>query len=482
MENINNKNKFNLFKLYKEENLYKFLCYALISIIFFNSILNLFFQNRQDVFSNINLYDFIAGISLFICLYTVGNAIKKQFKFESVSIGIIYYLFSFFIFDCFILFFYQKLAFLEILYLVNVLWLLFFIVNLKNLKKIIYLIIPFTFLRFYFEQYKHKLTFNNNIRGDVEAVFFEQAKNIYEGSYFISINNYIFEGYPQFLSYIQSIFLGTAGSISNYNFFAFTSHIVFYLSLLFFTELNISKFHKLICMGLFSLLLLNSKFLQFLFTTSLMSEGVVSLFTAILVIAALNNLNNPDGLDYKIFLLLGVLYFSKQFNSTLVIIIIFCLFFIKGRNKIVLLGLSGVALKELLFLFVFTEVSKDHHIRQMNLKDTILDLLLFRDLQIKNIFSILQNLWIDKPLVILFFVFYFSYLYSKKMIKKFELKTDLIFLLINLNIIFVFLIYISVWKNMELESPIRYFLSNLHLILSSIFLSIEISKNKIIKS
>ena len=232
-------------------------------------------------------------------------------------------------------------------------------------------------------------------------------------------------------------------------------------------------------MGLFSLLILNSKFLQFLFTTSLMSEGLVSLFTAILVIAALNNLNNPDGLDYNLFLLLGVLYFSKQFNSTLVIILILCLFFIKGRNKIVLLGLSGVVLKELLFLFVFTEVSKDHHIRQMNVTDTILDLLLFRDLQIKNIFSILQNLWIDKPLVILFFVFYFSYLYSKILIKKFEIKTDLIFLLINLNIIFVFLIYISVWKNMELESPIRYFLSNLHLILSSIFISIEISKNKI---
>ena len=137
MENIINKNKFNLFKLNKEENLYKFLCYALISIIFFNSIWNLFFQNRQDVFSNINLYDFIIGISLFICLCTVGNTIKKQFNFESVSIGIIFYLFSFFIFDCFALFFYQKLEFLDVLYLVNVLWLLFFVVKIKNLKNII---------------------------------------------------------------------------------------------------------------------------------------------------------------------------------------------------------------------------------------------------------------------------------------------------------------------------------------------------------
>ena len=284
-------------------------------------------------------------------------------------------------------------------------------------------------------------------------------------------------GYSQFLSYIQSVFLGIAGSISSYNFFAFTSHIVFYLSLLFFIELNISKLHKLISIGLFSLLLLNSNFLQFLFTTSLMSEGLVSLFTAILIIAAINNAKNPEDIDYKIFLLLGVMYFSKQFNSSLVIIATLFLFFNKGKNKLVLLGFSGIALKELLFLFVFTGSSKDHHIRQIDVTDTILDLLLFRDLQIKNIFSILQNLWIDKPLVILFFIFYFSYIYSKILIKNFKLQTDLIFLLINLNIVFVFLIYISVWQNMELESPIRYFLSNLHLVITSILLTIEGGKN-----
>jgi hypothetical protein len=152
-------------------------------------------------------------------------------------------------------------------------------------------------------------------------------------------------------------------------------------------------------------------------------------------------------------------------------------FFITGRNKVVILGFSGVVIKELLFLFVFTDVSKDHHIRQMDVTDTILDLLLFRDLQIQNIFSIIQNLWMDKPLSILFFIFYFSYVYSKIFTKKFELRNDLIFILINLNIIFVFLIYISVWQNMELESPIRYFLNNLHLLISSILISIESAKS-----
>jgi hypothetical protein len=348
------------------------------------------------------------------------------------------------------------------------------------LKNFLFITIPFISLRIFFNEFNSQFTINKNIRGDVEAIFFQQAKNIYEGSYFNSINNYVFEGYPQFLSYIQSIFLGLSSNIETYNFFSFTSHIVFYLTLLFFMELNISNFHKFISITLFSLLLLNSEFLQFLFTASLMSEGLVSLFTAILTISVINNTNNSKELDYKIFLLFGIMYFSKQFNSSLVLITILFLFFMKRRSKIVLFGFSGIVLKELLYLFVFTEVSKDHHIKQIDVRDTIFDLLLFRDLQIQNIFSILQNLWKDKPIVILFFIFYFSYIYSRIFVKKFELQTDLIFILINLNIVFVFLIYISVWQNMELESPIRYFMNYLHLLVISIFLVIEKTKNHVI--
>jgi len=464
--------------LFKEEKLYRFFCYLLVFIIFLNAIFNILFGDKNNIFDEINFFDIFAGLLLFISLYAVGNSLKNLLRFEYVSLGITFYLFSFFIFDCIILFFYQKLSFLEILLVVNFLWFCLFILKLKSLKNVLSILIPFISLRLYFEEFNSKLTINNNIRGDVEAVFFDQAKNIYESSYFISINNFVFEGYPQFISYIQAIFLGITSNISTYNFFSFTSHIVFYLSLLFFIELNLSNFHKIISVGLFSILLLNSSFLQFLFSTSLMSEGLVSLFTAILIITAINNTNNPKDLDYKIFLLLGVMYFSKQFNSTLIVILTLFLFLFKGRNKIILLGLSGIALKEFLFLFVFSEISKDHHIRQMDIQDTVLDLLLFRDLKIQNIFSIIQNLWIDKPLAILFFIFYFSFIYSKIFIKKFELQTDLIFILININIVFVFLIYISVWQNMELESPIRYFLNNLHLLIISTLLSIENAKNR----
>ena len=464
--------------MFKEEKLYRFSCYALFLIICLNSIFNAFQKNRVNILSNINLFDLITGILLFIFLCLVGNLVNKLLKFESVSLGVTSYLFSFFLFDSLILFFYQKLTFLEVLLIVNFIWLSFFLFKLKNLKRILPIFLSFASLRLYFDTFKSRLTTNNNIIGDVEAVFFDQAKNIYESSYFNSINNYVFEGYPQFLSYIQSIFLGLSTNSPQYNFYSFTSHIVFYLSILFFIELNISKFHKLTLITLFSLLLLNSSFLTFLFTTSLMSEGLVSLFTAITVVSVLNNLSSGGNLDYKLFLLLGLMYFSKQFNSSLVLLLVILLYFISGKNKAVLFGFSGIALKELLFLFVFTgaEISKDHHIRQIDIADTILDLLLFRDLEVENIFLILKNFWIDKPIVILFFIFYFSYIYSKIFIKKFELQSDLIFLLINLNIIFVFLLYISVWQNMELESPIRYFLSNLHLLMLSIFLKIDKTK------
>ena len=198
----------------------------------------------------------------------MGNLVKKILKFDSVSVGIIAYLFSFFIIDSLILFFYQQLSFIEIVLIVNLLWLSFFIFKSWNVTNLLQIIFSIISLRLFFDFFESRLTKNKNIIGDVEAVFFNQAKNIYEGSYFNSVNNYIVEGYPQFLSYIQSIFLGLSANIQQYNFYSFTSHIVFYFSLLFFIELNISKFHKLTLISLFSLLILNSSFLSFLFTTS----------------------------------------------------------------------------------------------------------------------------------------------------------------------------------------------------------------------
>jgi len=465
-----------LSKLLARDRVHISVSYFLVSVILLNSIINIFNDKKLNFFLEINFFDITSGLFLFTFLLNMGMLIKNSFKFDSISISIVFYLFSFFVIDCLILFFYKEFSFLELVLVINIFWIFLILIKSKNIKGMVPAIISFVFLKTFVNLFKSRLTVNNNLIGDVNAVFYDQAKNIYENSYYYSINNFVFEGYPQFISYIQSLFLGISSDVLSYNFFAYTSHIVFYLSILFFAELNISRLNKFFIISLFSLLIFNSHFLKLLISTSLMSEGLVNLFTAITTVAVLDNVSKHQRLDTKLFFIFGIMYFSKQFNSSLVIISLLILLLITKLNKTVFIGFFGFIMKEMLYLFVFQDIEKDHHIKQMDVLDTVLDLILLRDLKIENFILILKNLWIDKPIVILFFVFYFVFLYSKIINKKFDLTSDLIFLIINLNIIFVFLLYISVWRNMELESPIRYFLNYFQLIIISIFL--EIDKHK----
>lgn len=456
----------------RKNQIHILISYLLIGVILLNSILNVL-KGKNFNTIEVNYFDLIAGLFLFAFLISIGILIKDNLKFESISIAIVCYLFSFFVLDCFILFFFKEFKFLEIFLIVNVLWIFLILSRSKKIIELFPPLISITILKVFTSSFQSKFTINKNLIGDVNAVFFDQAKTIYENSYYFSINNFVFEGYPQFISYIQSLFLVMSSNLVTYNFYAYTSHIVFYLSLLFFTELNITKFNKFILISLFSLLIFNSHFLKFLFTTSLMSEGLVNLFTAITTISVLNNIDKFRNLDSKLFFIFGFMYFSKQFNSSLVLILLFILLIYTKFNKTILFGFIGLITKELLYIFVFPEVDKDHHIKQMDVVDTIFDLFLLRDLKIENFILILKNLWIDKPIVILFFIFYFLNIFSKVLNTRFEIMSDIIFFKINLNIVFVFLLYISVWRNMELESPIRYFLNYFHLIIISIFYKLE---------
>ena len=193
----------------KEEILYRYFCYLLFLVVILNSAFNFIQINIVNYLTSINFYDLIAGLLLFTFLYLVGNLVKKILKFDSVSVGIIAYLFSFFIIDSLILFFYQQLSFIEIVLIVNLLWLPFFIFKSWNVTNLLQIIFSIISLRLFFDFFESRLTKNKNIIGDVEAVFFNQAKNIYEGSYFNSVNNYIFEGYPTVFKLYTVYIFGT---------------------------------------------------------------------------------------------------------------------------------------------------------------------------------------------------------------------------------------------------------------------------------
>ena len=72
-----------------------------------------------------------------------------------------------------------------------------------------------------------------------------------------------------------------------------------------------------------------------------MSEGLVNLFTAITTVAILDNVSKHQRLDAKLFFIFGIMYFSKQFNSSLVIVLLLILLLITKLNKTILIGFLG---------------------------------------------------------------------------------------------------------------------------------------------
>ena len=165
-----------------------------------------------------------------------------------------------------------------------------------------------------------------------------------------------------------------------------------------------------------------------------------------------------------LFFTVGILYLAKQFTSLL--ILLFILFFmLKKRDRsYALFGVSGILIKEIASVTYFSNIIKNYHLQEVDFLDLVLDLILLRDLKINNIFEILYNLSKDKPhsyfLIVFLVLVLFNYL-------KFDSTffENVLVVLIFLNFIFIFILYITLWQTMELESPIRYILNLLPTVL-----------------
>ena len=93
----------------------------------------------------------------------------------------------------------------------------------------------------------------------------------------------------------------------------------FLLSLLFSSNLIFLFKNKLIISSLFSVLIFNSDWFQFLFTSSLMGEGIVSLFSAIIIY----EIFTIKKISINHLILLGLLYFTKQFFSICLLLVLY---------------------------------------------------------------------------------------------------------------------------------------------------------------
>ena len=85
----------------------------------------------------------------------------------------------------------------------NIIW-----IGISLVLKKYYLFLPifiYSVLNFYNNYFLEKLSIGKNIIGDVKDIHYQHVKNIYEFSYYYSMNNPSLEGYPQISAYIQSL-------------------------------------------------------------------------------------------------------------------------------------------------------------------------------------------------------------------------------------------------------------------------------------
>ena len=376
----------------------------------------------------------------------------------TITFVIISYLFSFFILESLALFFYSNINLHNIFWITNLIWIAFYLVAKGDKKLLMMPIALYLFMIYLNNYFIDFMSINLNIEGDVKDVFFTNTLSIYETSYKESILNSPLPGYPQFMSYIDALIFKIAFGLQEYSYIASTSLVFFWLNLLLFSESIRNKKIRIFIIVLFTLLIINSVWLQFLFTSSLMTERMAGYFLAGILFTLFNTRNISFNEISIIFFVLSFIYVTKQFFSIMVPILFVIFLFTKSFRKGSAFLLSSLLLKEISYSTYFSGVPKDLHIRQIDIIDTIKDFFLLRDLQFENIFIIFQNLIIDIPMTyfLILVLCICLYLYKKN---KSSFELNLYVFLSVANLLLILGLYISVWRGMELESPIRYIYS-----------------------
>ncbi len=459
-------------------NLKKNYLYILFFPLFLNFFYNFLTTSPVEKLLNFNYYDLISSLLLFLFLILIGKLIKNSLQLVNKSVSIVLYLLSFFIADnIFTILSFGTNHFIVFL-IVNSFWLIFLLSKKTKILDLTFLILSIVLLNLYNHVFFNNLSKNKNVIGDVKDVHLQNVQNLYEKGYLYSMNNSTLEGYPQLVAYFQATLNRLSMSIETFSNLSSAVNVLFFLTLLLVYETKISNFGKFIMGMTFTVLIYNSEWLKLIFVDSLMTEGTLSYLLAAILMGVVQTKNKGSKNLRLVFLLLGTLYLAKQFISLLSLISVIYFLFLKETRKFAVFGFFGLILKELSFVTVFKNLTKNYHLKQIDLIDTFFDLILFRDLKISNVQTILRNLFLDKPSFLIFVIFFI--LLGILILNKKAFNQDLVLYssIVLINFLLVFLLYVSVWRNMELESPIRYFLNLLHLTIVYEFLMIEEIKNK----
>lgn len=438
--------------MFFKKNLINLFSFIIIINFFYNIVKNESYINE----AKLAISELISLSLISYFFFYLSKNIKNILKISSTSFAFSIFILSYFIFNNLFLFFGSKLSFEMNFIIVSIIWILIFIFNKKisNLSKILL----FTFTQLAINKFLFvNLTKNLNLKGDVLALWFPTVKNIYESSYYNSLIISPLEGYGQLIPYINAIILKISFNSEGYVYLLPTTRLFVVATIFLFFELKLNLKTKILVSVVYLALIFNNHFWSFLYSDSLMAEGISAYLFTQLVLLLFNQCYKSKLEQFLSFFCFGFLYLTKQFFSTFILITILYFLFFKKQKFTTLSGLFCFFLNLINYKFLLPNIKIDPYLSQIDIQDTLFDLILMRDLNIQNLITILNNIMIDKILTIvllfLFSIIFIKLIFGYKINKEISIP---LFSYIVFNIVFVLLLYISVWRDMELESPVRF--------------------------
>ena len=444
-------------------------------ILFLNFLTNNLTGSSSGILNQLNIYKLGSFLISSFLYFFIARNINEVLHLNSMSLSISYFFVSFFLFEMLLSLMqittHRDLSFV----LITLLWVAFFIYKKKYID-IFFFSIVYAILRIYNNLFLVNLLYNNNFKElntDVTVQWLPIAERIYQDGYFFAFTNNIIENQSLLPSYIQTLIFKINFNLSMFEFIQPNSYLVVFLTILIFIDLEISKKNKTLTIGIFLLLIINNEWLFYLISNSLMLEGIVGfLFTAFMINYKkfILNHNKYQGLY---FLFLGCLVLTKQFISLLSLIIIILSLLVVRKNSKVLLSFIPLLIDYFTKLILSLNTSIVTYSDGLNYTNIIKDILFFNNLELNNIILILGQLFIDKPLTLLVLIYCLSnfiYIYKTKKI----INLNLIYFYIGIsNFLFIFILYITYWKNIEIQSSYRYVVNLFSLYLASTAINLD---------
>ncbi len=448
-----------------------------MSPLLINFIYNNFFENKiLNNPNNFKILNFLISILFCISFLIFGKIIKGIFYFDTVSFGVVIFLVSFFIFDKITLILNSNLLFDHLFALVILFWALVFLVNYKKIqiKEILALIASYiiSFQSLNMLNKSINLSTIDFLTSDEKYFWYPLSKNIYEVNYYDAIFNNYLSSYGLLIAHIHAVLNKIFSFSSEFLYFPAYKNIFFLLTIFFIFELKNSLNSKIIFSLFFSIIVLTSDWFNYLFFNSLLAESITSYFFGISIYESINDGGKKPS-NKIVILCLGFLYFSKQFIS------IFSIFFglyilLKNKERLsyYVLLFFGIIIDLLNAIFIDTPITWSMYLNNINTSEAQT----FNGIKFENIINIIKQFTIDRPVSYFIFIIFLLSIYSYIQ-NSFEVK-NVYLIIIVLNTIFVFLLYIFIWTNVEYESSYRYLLNVLHIIIIYTLNTFDIFLNK----